>query len=106
MSNFKFDSNGFPQAMRLIRKAKGVTQEDFGVVSSRTYVSSVERGLKNPTLAKIDELAEVLGVHPMTLLTLAYVQDHTVSGTQALLGTVKKQLHEILSEPSAPTQQP
>ena len=106
MSNFKFDSNGFPQAMRLIRKAKGVTQEDFGVVSSRTYVSSVERGLKNPTLAKIDELAEVLGVHPVTLLTLAYVDDHTVVGTRSLLGIVKKQLDEILAKPPAPTQQP
>ena len=91
--------------MRLIRKAKGVTQEDFGAVSSRTYVSSVERGLKNPTLAKIDELAEVLGVHPVTLLTLAYVDDCTVLGTRALLGTVKKQLNEILADPPVPTQQ-
>jgi transcriptional regulator with XRE-family HTH domain len=92
--------------MRLIRKAKGITQEDFGVVSSRTYVSSVERGLKNPTLAKIDELAEVLGVHPVTLLTLAYVDDHTVVGTRALLSIVKKQLDEILSKPPAPTEPP
>ena len=91
--------------MRLIRKKKGLTQEDFGVVSSRTYVSSVERGLKNPTLAKIDALAEVLGVHPLTLLTLAYVHDHTDSGTQALLGILKEQIHEILAEPHAPTQQ-
>lgn len=92
--------------MRLIRKAKGVTQEDFGVVSSRTYVSSVERGLKNPTLAKIDELAEVLGVHPVTLLTLAYVDDHTDLGTRELLRIVKKQLHEILAKPTASTEPP
>lgn len=104
MSNFRFDSSGFPQAMRLTRKAKGLTQEDFGVVSSRTYVSSVERGLKTPTLTKIDELAEVLGVHPLTLLTLAYVDDHAVLGARALLGIVKKQLVEILSDPPTPTQ--
>lgn len=90
--------------MRLIRKAKGITQEDFGVVSSRTYVSSVERGLKGPTLAKIDELANVLGVHPLTLLTLAYVPDQTFTGTQKLLGVVNSQLHEILVDPLAPTQ--
>lgn len=88
--------------MRLIRKVKGVTQEDFGVVSSRTYVSSVERGLKGPTLAKIDELAKVLGVHPLTLLTLAYVHNQSVSGTEDLLRVVSSQLNEILGEPIPP----
>jgi hypothetical protein len=53
MSNLKFESHGFPQAMRLIRKAKGVTQEDFGVVSSRTYVSSVER-VRIPAIVTAD----------------------------------------------------
>ena len=87
--------------MRLIRKTKGITQEDFGAVSSRTYVSSVERGMKIPTLAKIDELAKVLGVHPLTLLTLAYVKHQKISGAQELLGVANKQLCEILVDPLA-----
>lgn len=89
-------SNKLHQAMRLVRKAKGLTQEDFGLVSSRTYVSTVERGLKGPTLDKIDELAKVLGVHPMTLLSLAYVQDQKVTGVQDLLTLVESQLRETL----------
>ncbi|MFP3499683.1 transcriptional regulator, partial [Pseudomonas sp. SIMBA_059] len=34
------------EALRRMRILHGLTQEDFGVVSSRTYVSTLERGLK------------------------------------------------------------
>jgi transcriptional regulator with XRE-family HTH domain len=64
--------NHFGKALQRIRKAKGIPQEAFALTSSRTYVSTLERGLKSPTLSKIDELAEVLGVHPLTLLMAAY----------------------------------
>ncbi len=65
--------NAFGKALQYARKSKGVAQEQFDVVSSRTYVSSLERGLKSPTLKKVDELAGVLQIHPATLLALAYV---------------------------------
>lgn len=59
----------FGQALRRQRKAKGLSQEAFTIVSSRTYMSELERGLKNPTLDKIDELSTIMGIHPLTLLT-------------------------------------
>jgi len=59
----------FGQALRRQRRAKGLLQESFTTVSSRTYLSQLERGLKNPTLEKIEELARTMGVHPLTLLT-------------------------------------
>ncbi len=59
-------------AIRTVRKNKGLTQEDFGVVSSRTYLSSLERGLKSPTVDKLEEIAGVLDVHPATILLMAY----------------------------------
>lgn len=62
----------FATALKETRKAKGLTQEDFSEVSSRTYMSSLERALKSPTLDKVDELASVLNVHPVTLLMMAY----------------------------------
>lgn len=65
-------NNQFSKALKLARSAAGRTQEDFAVVSSRTYVSSLERGMKSPTLQKVDELAHALDLHPLTLLTLAY----------------------------------
>lgn len=62
----------FGQALKEIRTEKGLTQEDFSIVSSRTYLSMLERGLKSPTLEKIEEICSVLGVHPITLLARSY----------------------------------
>jgi transcriptional regulator with XRE-family HTH domain len=64
--------NSFPAALKTVRKARGLSQEAFSDVSSRTYMSSLERGLKSPTLSKVADLCEVMDVHPLTLLTLAY----------------------------------
>lgn len=63
----------FGVGLRRARKSRGLTQEDFSTVSSRTYLSSLERGIKSPTISKIEELASVLGLHPLTLLALAYL---------------------------------
>jgi transcriptional regulator with XRE-family HTH domain len=72
MSSQPSHPNNFGKALQRIRKAKGISQEAFALTSSRTYVSTLERGLKSPTLSKIDDLAEFLGVHPLTLLMAAY----------------------------------
>lgn len=83
--------NQFGIALRAVRKARGLSQEAFGLQSSRTYVSTLERGLKSPTLNKLDELAEVMGVHPITLLILAYA-DQDRSNATNLLQTVTSEL--------------
>jgi len=62
----------FGEALRQTRKARGMSQENFSVISSRTYISSLERGLKSPTLEKVGIIAKEIGVHPLTLLALAY----------------------------------
>ena len=63
----------FGAGLQRARKARGLTQEDFSEVSSRTYLSSLERGLKSPTISKLEELASVIGIHPVSLLALAYL---------------------------------
>ena len=55
------------------RKSRELTQEDFSDVSSRTYLSSLERGMKAPTLTKVDQIATVIGVHPLSLIAYAYL---------------------------------
>ncbi|AOJ75924.1 MULTISPECIES: helix-turn-helix domain-containing protein [Burkholderia] len=85
-------------ALRMLRQAKGVSQEDFGVVSSRTYVSTVERGLKSPTLGKIEQLAEVLGVHPLTLIATAYLDEYNDNGVESALSDLRSELLTILEE--------
>jgi transcriptional regulator with XRE-family HTH domain len=59
----------FGEELRRQRRARGLSQEAFNTVSSRTYLSQLERGLKNPTLEKIEELSSTMGIHPLTLLT-------------------------------------
>ncbi|VVE41841.1 XRE family transcriptional regulator [Pandoraea iniqua] len=88
-------------AIRTVRKARGLSQEAFSDVSSRTYMSSLERNLKSPTLHKLTELCEVMEVHPLTLLTLAYAGDNTRKADQ-LLAQVRQELEAVLKERDAP----
>ncbi|MDC3822933.1 helix-turn-helix transcriptional regulator [Pseudomonas aeruginosa] len=60
--------DSFGKALRLVRQRRGLTQEDFSLVSSRTFVSMLERGTTSPTLEKLDSLCTVLDIHPVTLL--------------------------------------
>ena len=88
-------------AIRTVRKARGLSQEAFSDVSSRTYMSSLERDLKSPTMHKLTELCEVMDVHPLTLLTLAYAGDST-DKTDELLARVRQELEAVLKERSTP----
>lgn len=75
---------GFGKALQIARKSRGLTQEDFSEVSSRTYLSSLERGLKSPTLEKVQNLAAVMEIHPVSLITLAYLNTDQVDMSQLL----------------------
>lgn len=85
----------FAVALKQARTARRLTQEDFSNVSSRTYVSTLERGLKNPTLDKIEDLAGVLSIHPLTLLTLAYMIERNNTDPAELLSVVVKELDQM-----------
>lgn len=86
--------NSLAKALKTVRKARGLSQEAFSDVSSRTYLSSLERDLKSPTLNKLAELCEVMEVHPLTLLTLAYAGNDPTA-TDQLLARVRKELEAI-----------
>lgn len=81
------------EALKTIRKARGLSQEAFSNVSSRTYMSSLERDLKSPTLNKLAELCEVMEIHPVTLVALAYGGD--VKGVDLLVERVRREIAEL-----------
>jgi len=87
-------------ALRTVRKARGLSQEAFSDVSSRTYLSVLERDLKSPTLSKLGDICEVLNVHPVTLLVLAY-SDGSREGEQTVLTQVLEELRELRGSPDA-----
>lgn len=88
---------GFGKALREVRKARRLTQEHFSDVSSRNYVSNLERGVKSPTLDKVDTLAKAMKVQPLTLLVLAYARadgkdvDDVVTRALAEVAALRKQ---------------
>jgi len=84
------------KALKTVRKARGLSQEAFSDVSSRTYMSTLERDLKSPTISKLAELCEVMDVHPLTLMTLSYSNDNIVKANE-LLTQVREELDQILN---------
>lgn len=56
--------------VRHARKALGVSQESLGleIGIDRTYISGIERGVRNPSLDVIIKLSEHLNVSPSQLL--------------------------------------
>lgn len=56
--------------VRQYREAKGLSQEQLAFEADlhRTYVSGVERGIRNPTVLIVAKLATALGVASSKLL--------------------------------------
>ena len=62
-------------AVRAARERRGLSQEALGFEADldRTYVSGIERGVRNPTATSIRRIAKALGVAPSKLLRGAEV---------------------------------
>ena len=60
----------FGEALREIRKDRGVSQMDLFMESGidRTYISAVERGIQSPTIRMIVRFAKCLKVRPSELV--------------------------------------
>ena len=56
--------------VKRIRSEKNWSQEQFAFETGlhRTYVSGIERGIRNPTVTIISKMANALGVEPHELL--------------------------------------
>ena len=85
----------FGHALKRARAFKNLTQEDFSQVSSRTYVSTLERGVYAPTLAKIDSLANRIGIHPLTLISMAYLLENPEIDSIKLFEQVQLELNNL-----------
>lgn len=52
--------------MKALRRARGWSQEELADRAGfhRTYISGIERGVRNPTVTVIDRLAQTLEASP------------------------------------------
>lgn len=60
-------------AVRRVRKQRGNSQAELAWQAEldRTYISGVERGVRNPSLASLERIAEALDVRLSRLMTIA-----------------------------------
>lgn len=60
----------FGKNVRALRKAAALSQEElaFRAGMKRTYLSDLERGMRNPSVRVLGRLANALGVPPDRLL--------------------------------------
>lgn len=58
------------QNLKRHRRKKRLTQSELASASGidRSYISDVERGVGNPTVLVVQQLAEALGISPALLL--------------------------------------
>jgi len=60
----------FGANLRKLREEQGLSQEAFADEAGlhRTYISDIERGVRNPTIVVVEKIARALGVTPGALL--------------------------------------
>lgn len=56
--------------VRILRKAAGLSQEElaFRAGLKRSYLSDLERGVRNPSVRAVERLADALQVHETALV--------------------------------------
>lgn len=63
----------FGLALKELRGRASKSQFDFAPMVSREYISLLERGQRSPSLEKLHQISDVLGVHPLSLLVQCYL---------------------------------
>lgn len=85
----------FGKSLQQLRRLRDLTQEDFSVISSRTYISQLERGQQSPTLEKVEALAKALKIHPLSLLYLTYMRAGGHRDIDALTRRIRSDLEGV-----------
>ena len=60
----------FGEALRQVRVGRGISQQELALESEldRTYISLLERGLRQPTITTLMGLSDALGIDPALLI--------------------------------------
>lgn len=84
------------RALRLARLMAAMSQDDMTVVSSRTFVSSIERGLKSPTVEKLSQIGNALNVEAAAIVVVAALLE--VKNREAKMAEICEIAGRILAE--------
>lgn len=85
-------NDAFAQALRDLRHKANLAQTDFPPKVSREYISLLERGMRSPSLKVIDDLAEVMGVSPLSLVLQCYLHRDPCVSFESLIGKAVREV--------------
>ncbi|PZP94775.1 MAG: XRE family transcriptional regulator [Variovorax paradoxus] len=88
-------ASDLPRAFRAVRVARELTQGAVDTVSSMAHVSRIERGTSDPTFRKIEALAQVMNVHPLTVFALSYVKRPLPRDLRAMFDRVVAEIEAL-----------
>lgn len=102
--------NAVAVVLKAMRKARGLSQKNLAEVSSRTYVSKLERAQSSPTLEMLSTLSSPLGLSPLGLVALTLATE-TGQSIRSLINRVESEVEElaqagVLKELQIPTDGP
>jgi transcriptional regulator with XRE-family HTH domain len=80
-------------SLRSYRQARDLPQEGLG--PSQPYISNVEAGRGSASLDKIEQMSEVLGIHPVSLIAAAYITSTERLNVDGLLDQIRMELKII-----------
>lgn len=90
-------NNAVGKAIRDVRNSKALRQEFFSDVSSTSHMSRVENGQYGATVAFINKIAVAMDVHPLTILTLSFLNANDGQDVAQLQEIVIKELEALNS---------
>lgn len=75
---------GFGKVLQSLRKAKDISQDSLAAEGNldRTFISLLERGLRQPSLRTIFQIAKALEISPDELIRLVYEKIENKNASQ------------------------
>lgn len=75
---------GLAAALRAVRAVRGLAQSDLGEAADRKFIYRIEQGKSDMTVGKLNEIAEAVGLSPITLLVLGAVSSSDQNAREVL----------------------
>jgi transcriptional regulator with XRE-family HTH domain len=92
-------NDAFALALKGMRMLRHMPQQRFFGSTSRAYMTHLEQGRRCPGLAKIEDLAAVMDVHPASIVIECYLQKNPEMDLDSLLEKIRQDLAYEYSEP-------
>lgn len=80
-------------SIKSYRLKRDIPQESLG--PSQPYISNLEAGRGNASIDKIEQMASILGLHPVSIILAAYVSSNDGCTADQLLEKIRDELREI-----------